>query len=86
MVLPDGAEAFPVVYLINLEDRGSSERKCKQLGDACIPSAPDVRDQLLAEAAARRLCVSQSDNVYALNYSNGDPVNFVAYRFDEAGC
>jgi hypothetical protein len=56
------------------------------LGDACIPSAPDVRDQLLAEAAARRLCVSQSDNVYALNYSNGDPVNFVAYRFDEAGC
>lgn len=86
MVLPNDEADYPVVYLVNLEDKGSSAKKCAQLGEACIPTAPAVRDQLLAEAEARDLCVSASDNVYALNYSNGDPVNFVAYRFDNGEC
>ncbi|MEM9937608.1 MAG: glycosyltransferase family 39 protein [Pseudomonadota bacterium] len=85
MTLPSAATAYPVVYLINLEDTGSPERRCELLGDACIPSAVDVRDQLLAEAEAMGRCVSQSEPIYTLNYSNGDPVHFVAYRF-EAEC
>lgn len=86
LTLPADADAYPVVYLINLEGRGTPPRRCEALGEDCIPSAPDVRNDLLAQANAAGLCVSQSDPVYALNYSNGDPVNFMAYRFDTAGC
>lgn len=86
LTLPADTNAYPVVYLINLEGRGSPASRCAALGDDCIPAAPDVRDDLLAQANAVGLCVTQSEPVYALNYSNGDPVNFVAYRFDEAGC
>lgn len=85
MLLPDDPSAYPVVYLINLEDRGSAPRVCAALGEACIPPAPEVRDSLLDQANRAALCVSRSDPVYALNYSNGDPVHFVAYRF-ETGC
>ena len=86
MDLPDEAEAYPVVYLVNLEGRGSPARRCEALGDDCIPAAAEIRDDLLAQAAARDLCVSESDPVYALNYSNGDPVHFKAYRFETGGC
>ncbi|MHA7898847.1 MAG: ArnT family glycosyltransferase [Henriciella sp.] len=82
MTLPADANAYPVVYLINLEDRGSPARRCQALGDECIPSALEIRDDLLRQADATGLCVTQSDPVYALNYSNGDPAHFVAYRFD----
>ncbi|MCR9268607.1 MAG: glycosyltransferase family 39 protein [Hyphomonadaceae bacterium] len=82
MTLPADASAYPVVYLINLEDRGSPARRCQALGDECIPSALEIRDDLLRQADTTGLCVTQSDPVYALNYSNGDPAHFVAYRFD----
>ncbi|MEL7112073.1 MAG: glycosyltransferase family 39 protein [Pseudomonadota bacterium] len=82
MILPADEAAYPVVYLINLEDRGSPARRCEALGEACIPSASDIRDDLLDQARSKNLCVAESDPVYALNYSNGDPAHFVAYRFD----
>lgn len=86
LTLPADEDAYPVVYLINLEGRGTPPSRCAALGEDCIPSAPDVRDDLLAQANGAGFCVSQSEPVYALNYSNGDPVNFIAYRFDTAGC
>ncbi len=84
MTLPEDKTAYPVVYLINLEGRGSPASRCEALGEDCIPPAPQIRDDLLAQAKANALCVSESDPVYALNYSNGDPVHFIAYRFDAA--
>lgn len=84
MVLPADEAAYPVVYLVNLEGRGSQPRRCEALGDACIPPAEEVRDTLLEQASEASLCVTESDPVYALNYSNGEPVHFVAYRFDKA--
>lgn len=86
LLLPDDEAAYPVVYLLNLEGRGSPPRRCEALGDDCIPAVPDIRDDLIAQADAAGRCVSQSAPVYALNYSNGDPVNFVAYRFEAGGC
>ena len=68
--LPDDAEGNPIVYLINLED----------------PAGPAAFDQLNQEASAKGYCVRQSTPHYALNYSNGDPVNFVAVRFDAGPC
>ena len=87
MILPTDEAAYPVVYLINLEGRGSSQTQCEMLGDDCIPPATDIRDDLLEQANGTSLCVTASDPVYALNYSNGDPVHFIAYRFDAGnGC
>lgn len=86
MILPEEATAYPVVYLINLEDRGSPARRCEALGEDCIPPAIEVRDNLLEQARGMGLCVEQSEPVYALNYSNGDPVHFIAYRFEQGGC
>ena len=87
LALPNDAEAYPVVYLINLEGTGSSRAQCEALGEDCIPPATDIRDGLLEQANGASLCVTASDPIYALNYSNGDPVHFVAYRFDTgAGC
>lgn len=86
LTLPADQAVYPVVYLINLEGRGSPASRCAALGDDCIPSAPEVRDSLLEQSDASGLCVTESDPVYALNYSNGDPVHFVAYRFEAAGC
>jgi hypothetical protein len=86
LTLPEDAAAYPVVYLVNLEDRGTPARRCEVPGTVCFPSAIEVRDDLLAQADEAELCVSQSDPVYALNYSNGDPAHFVAYRFDAKGC
>lgn len=59
-----------IVYLVNLED----------------PAAPATRDTLLADADQFGYCVSESGPVFALNYSNGDPVHFRALRFDPAAC
>lgn len=86
MTLPTDRAAFPVVYLINLEGTGSSPVQCEALGEDCIPPAIEIRDDLLAQAAGTDLCVTESNPVYALNYSNGDPVHFVAYRFEAGGC
>ena len=33
-----------------------------------------------------RLCVTETEPYYALNYSNGDPVNFRVLRFDYGDC
>jgi len=85
LALPTTASAYPVVYLINLEGTGSSKAQCEALGDQCIPPATQIRDDLLLQARDQTLCVTESNPVYALNYSNGDPVHFVAYRF-EAEC
>ncbi len=68
--LPETDSAFPVIYLLNLEDEAS---------------APALT-QMVAEALRAGRCMTKSDPVYALNYSNGDPVHFQALRFDRAAC
>jgi len=68
--LPTETSAYPVVYLMNLEDKAS---------------APALI-QMEAEAAAQGRCITRSQSVFALNYSNGDPVHFVAIRFDAQAC
>lgn len=68
--LPDDAEGDPIVYLINLED----------------PAGPSALEQLNEEASVKGYCVRQSTPHFALNYSNGDPVHFVAVRYDAEPC
>ncbi len=68
--LPLEDDAYPVVYLINLEN---------EVG------APALA-QMQGEALVQGRCVQQSDPVYALNYSNGDPVHFIAVRFEASAC
>ena len=86
-VLPTDEADYPVVYLFNLEGTGSSRAQCERLGEECIPPATEIRDYVLEQANGTGLCVTESKPVYALNYSNGDPVHFVAYRFDAGeGC
>ena len=68
--VPGDLNAYPVVYLLNLED----------------PAGVSARENLLADAAGLGRCVSESAPVYALNYSNGDPVAFVALRIDGGAC
>ncbi len=70
VALPAGPTSYPAAFVINLED----------------PAGPPARDKLLSEADSRGLCVSQSDPHYALNYSNSDPVHFIALRFDRPPC
>lgn len=72
--LPSEATAYPVVYLINFEDRKADE------------TPADTVSALREQASDLGLCVTESDSHYALNYSNGDPVHFRAYRFDREGC
>ncbi len=67
--LPHDDTAYPVVYLLNLEDEAS---------------APALA-QMQREADTQGRCITQSEPVYALNYSNGDPVHFIAVRYD-ASC
>ncbi|MEO1304661.1 MAG: glycosyltransferase family 39 protein [Pseudomonadota bacterium] len=86
MILPEDEAAYPVVYLVNLEGRGSPPQRCEALGAECIPSAVEIRDDLLEQAQSLGLCVAESEPVYALNYSNGDPVHFMAYRFEAESC
>ena len=72
--LPTNESAYPVVYLINFEDRKAEP-----------PTTEEVA-HLRAQAEGMGLCVTESEPYYALNYSNGDPVNFVAMRFDKGPC
>ncbi|MEL8055715.1 MAG: glycosyltransferase family 39 protein, partial [Pseudomonadota bacterium] len=68
--LPTRTSAYPVVFLLNMED------------EAALPAS----DTLLEQASAQGRCVVNSNPVFALNYSNGDPVNFVALRFEAKPC
>jgi 4-amino-4-deoxy-L-arabinose transferase-like glycosyltransferase len=68
--LPERDSLYPVVFLLNMEDKDA------------LPST----ETLLREAAEQDRCVSRSEPVYALNYSNGDPVNFIALRFEAEPC
>jgi len=72
--LPTDPAAYPVVYLVNYEDRKAEP-----------PTTEEVA-HLRAEAEGMGLCITESKPYYALNYSNGDPVTFVAMRFDRDGC
>ena len=72
--LPTDRSAYPVVYLINFEDRKAE------------PGIVEAVQALEAQAETLNLCVRESNSRYALNYSNGDPVHFRAYRFDWGAC
>ena len=72
--LPEDLSAYPVVYLVNLEDRKAE-----------LP-IQDELTHLRSQAEQMSLCVTETESYYALNYSNGDPVNFRASRFDAGGC
>ncbi|HBX95150.1 MAG TPA: dolichyl-phosphate-mannose--protein mannosyltransferase, partial [Hyphomonas sp.] len=72
--LPQDPSAYPVVYLVNFEDRKAE------------PPIEDEIRHLRAQADQMRLCVTETEPYYALNYSNGDPVNFRALRFDYGDC
>jgi hypothetical protein len=72
--LPTDMTAYPVVYLVNYEDRKAEP-----------PVAKEV-EHLRAQANGMGLCITESEPYYALNYSNGDPVTFVAMRFGREGC
>ena len=63
-----------MVYLVNLEDRKAE-----------LP-IQDELTHLRSQAEQMSLCVTETESYYALNYSNGDPVNFRALRFDAGGC
>lgn len=64
--LPEDETAFPVAFLFNLEHED---------GRSAI-------DELYWQAIARGICVTQSGEAYAINYSNNRPAAFVAVRFD----
>ena len=64
--LPDDMSAYPVVYLVNLEDEEA---------EASLKSLQKQADQL-------GLCSARSEPYYALNYSNNDPVAFIAMRYE----
>ncbi|MEM9738670.1 MAG: glycosyltransferase family 39 protein [Pseudomonadota bacterium] len=63
-------DALPAAFLINLEDDGG---------------APAL-DLLRTSAGRAGYCVTESRHHYAINYSNGDPVHFVALRFTAPPC
>lgn len=58
------------VWLINMEDE----------------AGPPALNRLIGEAQAAGLCPLTSNPYYALNYSNGDPVSFIALSVTEAPC
>ncbi|MEO1642536.1 MAG: glycosyltransferase family 39 protein, partial [Pseudomonadota bacterium] len=68
--LPDRDSAYPVVFLLNMED------------EAALPAS----DTLTTKAREQGRCATVSEPVFALNYSNGDPVTFVALRFEAEAC
>jgi hypothetical protein len=72
--LPSDPAAYPVVYLLNFEDRKAAE------------PITDTAARLRAEGESLGACLTEGDSHYALNYSNGDPVHFRAWRFDLGGC
>jgi 4-amino-4-deoxy-L-arabinose transferase-like glycosyltransferase len=64
--LPEATAAYPVVYLVNLEDQDA---------EAALKTVQKQADDMA-------LCSSRSELHYALNYSNNDPVAFMAVRFE----
>ena len=66
VALPQTEADLPSVFLINLEQESGREA----MAALAIP------------ASDRTLCETRSEPHYVLNYSNGDPVHFVAIRFD----
>ncbi|MEM0985357.1 MAG: glycosyltransferase family 39 protein [Pseudomonadota bacterium] len=68
--LPDSPDALPVAYLIDLEHEAGLR----------------AREALTGEAEDLGYCKTESVPRYALNYSNGDPVTFIAVRFDPGPC
>ena len=72
--LPTDEAAYPVVYLLNFEDRKAE------------PPILEEAAHLRAQALELGLCLTEGPPRYALNYSNGDPVHFRAWRFDWGGC
>ena len=60
-----------MAYVINLESQ--------ELG-------PPALEAVRAEAAEQNRCVIESEPVYALNYSNGDPVHFIGVLVGPAPC
>jgi hypothetical protein len=66
VTLPDAEQAYPIIYLFNIEDDAG------RAGQQLLVS--------LAERSGRQVTLSTPR--YALNYSNGDPVVFVAVRVD----
>lgn len=69
--LPPADEAPYMAYVINLESQ--------ELG-------PPALEAVRAEAAEQNRCVIESEPVYALNYSNGDPVHFIGVLVGPAPC
>jgi 4-amino-4-deoxy-L-arabinose transferase-like glycosyltransferase len=72
--LPGTEDSYPVVYLINLEDRKAE------------PAVSETVASLKTQAVRLNLCINESRPFYAVNYSNGDPVHFRALRFDTEPC
>lgn len=70
VALPGSDAGYPAAFLINLEDE----------------DGPVALAALSAEAEAAGACETRSSPHYGLNYSNGDPVHFVAVRFDLGAC
>ena len=68
VALPDDDGAYPVAFLINLED----------------PAGPPALQSLTEEAGAEGRCMTLSGQHYALNYANNRPMNFVAARFEKS--
>ena len=64
--LPADMAAYPVVYLVNLEDKGA---------EAAFKG-------IQKQASEMGLCSTRSEPHYALNYSNNDPTAFIAVRYD----
>lgn len=72
--LPTDQSAYPVVYLLNFEDRKAE------------PTVLEEAGRLRAQAEALGLCLTEGQSHFALNYSNGKPVHFRAWRFDRGVC
>ena len=66
VALPQTEADLPAVFLINLEQE----------------SGRQAMEALEIPTSDRTLCQTRSEPHYVLNYSNGDPVHFVAIRFD----
>lgn len=70
IALPEDESGYPAAFLINLEDEDGAPALAALSG--------------LAEVAG--VCETRSGPHYGLNYSNGDPVHFIAVRFDLGAC
>ncbi|MEM6667219.1 MAG: glycosyltransferase family 39 protein, partial [Pseudomonadota bacterium] len=62
--------ALPSAFLINLEDEEGAPALAYLRGSADLAG----------------LCITESRHHYGINYSNGDPVHFVALRFAAPPC